>query len=421
MTPAAGNILVVDDNELNRMLLRIQLQRDGHRVETADDGLMALATLRARPFDIVLLDLLMPEMDGFEVLALLQADSELRRIPVIVISSIDEMASIARCIEMGATDHLARPFDPALLRARINASLAAKRLSDQEAEYLQQVRTIAGAAAAIEAKQFDPGTLATVATRDDALGQLARVFIDMAREVEARERQLRRESQFKSALIGRITHEMRSPFVAAGFSAQLIQRYAERGMLAETLAEARQLDRQLADGRQMIDDVIAYASLVSKLTAAHAEPADIAALIRSSIAPLERMAENHEVALSHTIAEPLPPVTVDVEQMGEAIHHLVHNAIKYNRAGGRVWVRCQADADFLTFAVEDDGPGIAPEQLESIWDAFAQTGDDFRRGVDGLGLGLALVSYIIKAHRGTLLAHSVPGRGSTFGFRLALS
>ncbi|MEI8306183.1 MAG: hybrid sensor histidine kinase/response regulator [Chloroflexales bacterium] len=417
---AQGTILVVDDNKLNRMLLCLQLQREGHRTEAAEHGRQALEMLRAKPFDMVLLDLLMPEMDGFEVLSILQSDSELRRIPVIVISALDEMESVARCIEMGATDHLSRPFDPVLLRARINASLAAKRQHDQEAEYIHQVGRLTDAAAQMESGQFNPASLDSVAARDDALGQLARVFQQMAREIDARERKLKQESQFKSALIGKITHELRSPFVAVGFSVQLLQRYAEHKMLAEVLIEARQLDRQLAEGRQMIDSVINYASLVSKLSAPHVEPTDIAALIRESTAPLQRMAEAREVVLSYAVAERLPTVSVDREQISEAIHHLVHNAIKFNHEGGHVRLSCQANAAYLTLIVEDNGPGIDPDKLETIWDAFVQTSDDVQRSIDGLGLGLTLVSYIVKSHHGVLLAHSTPGKGSAFGFRIAI-
>lgn len=193
------------------MLLRVQLEHEGHRVELAEHGRRAIEMLRAQPFDIILLDLLMPEMDGFQVLSALQADDELRCIPAIVISALDEMTNIVRCIEMGATDHLPRPFDPVLLRARINASLAAKRLRDKEAEYIQQVGRLTDAAAKMEARRFVADDLAPVAERDDALGHLARVFQQMAHEIDARERQLKQESQFKSALIGKITHELRSP------------------------------------------------------------------------------------------------------------------------------------------------------------------------------------------------------------------
>lgn len=122
--PDRGNVLVVDDEELNRILLSTNLEESGYLVETAEDGQDALSKLRARPFDTVLLDLIMPRMNGYQVLAEMKHDPVLRRIPVLVISSMDDMDSIVRCIEMGATDYLAKPFDWTLLHARIRGSLA---------------------------------------------------------------------------------------------------------------------------------------------------------------------------------------------------------------------------------------------------------------------------------------------------------
>jgi signal transduction histidine kinase len=120
-----GNrILVVDDEHLNRVLLTTSLQESGYSVATTDDGEQALDILRTQPFDAIILDLIMPRMDGYEVLAELKQDPKLRRIPVIVISSMDDVESIVRCIEMGATDYLSKPFNPVLLNARIRASLA---------------------------------------------------------------------------------------------------------------------------------------------------------------------------------------------------------------------------------------------------------------------------------------------------------
>ena len=119
-----GRILVVDDEMLNRTLLSTNLQESGYVVEMAEDGQQALQMLRAGEFDVVLLDLIMPRMDGYQALAEMRSDALLRRIPVIVISSLDDMDSIVRCIEMGATDYLAKPFNPVLLHARIRGSLA---------------------------------------------------------------------------------------------------------------------------------------------------------------------------------------------------------------------------------------------------------------------------------------------------------
>ena len=124
MNAGQGRILVVDDERLNRILLSTNLQEAGYTVETAKDGDQALQMLRAQPFDAVLLDLIMPRTDGYQVLAEIKRDDALRRIPVMVISSMDQMDSIVRCIEMGATDYLTKPFDPVLLHARIRASLA---------------------------------------------------------------------------------------------------------------------------------------------------------------------------------------------------------------------------------------------------------------------------------------------------------
>jgi len=109
--PREGRILVVDDEMLNRTLLSVNLQESGYTVELAEDGQQALEMMRARPFDAVLLDLIMPRMDGYQVLAEMKQDAALRRLPVIVISSSDEIDSIVRCIEMGATDYLTKPFN----------------------------------------------------------------------------------------------------------------------------------------------------------------------------------------------------------------------------------------------------------------------------------------------------------------------
>ncbi len=141
MTDAAGLILVVDDTALNRTILSRALRDQGLDVVEADNGRVALGILGAagaRPIDVVLLDIEMPEMDGYETLSRIKADPTLRDVPVIVISAVDELASVVRCIELGAADYLTKPFNGAILRARVRASLAAKRLRDAELDYVDR-------------------------------------------------------------------------------------------------------------------------------------------------------------------------------------------------------------------------------------------------------------------------------------------
>ncbi len=136
---APGHLLIVDDDETNRDLLSRRLKREGHTFETAENGKAALDIARRSSFDVILLDIMMPVMDGYQALQLLQADDELRKIPVIMLSGLDQVDSVARCIKMGADDFLPKPFDPVLLKARIGSSLEKKRLRDREEEYLRQI------------------------------------------------------------------------------------------------------------------------------------------------------------------------------------------------------------------------------------------------------------------------------------------
>src|SRR5262245_6868819 len=151
-----AKVLVVDDSQTSRMALTFGLQYQGHEVVEAKDGQEALDIVQTMPFDLVLLDVEMPILDGYQVLEQMKNEPTLRDIPVIVISAVDDTESVVRCIEMGAEDYLFKPFDPVLLRARISACLEKKRLRDQELEYLQQVSQLTDAAAAVEAETFDP-------------------------------------------------------------------------------------------------------------------------------------------------------------------------------------------------------------------------------------------------------------------------
>jgi class 3 adenylate cyclase len=137
----AGTLLVVDDNRVNRLLLGRALEQLGHTVAFAEHGREALEALRQRRFDLVLLDIEMPVMDGYQALEALAADPHLRDIPVVMMSSVEEVDSVARCIEMGAEDYLFKPVNPVLLRARVGASLEKKRLRDRQRELFRKFAT----------------------------------------------------------------------------------------------------------------------------------------------------------------------------------------------------------------------------------------------------------------------------------------
>jgi len=141
MADHVARLLVADDNKVNRLLLQRSLQLQGHQVFLAENGRVALEMLRREPYDLLLLDIAMPEMDGFQVLEVLTKDLRLRDLPVIVTSAVEGMDNVVRCIECGAEDYLPKPVNPVLLKARIGASLEKKRLRDQQKELVRRFAT----------------------------------------------------------------------------------------------------------------------------------------------------------------------------------------------------------------------------------------------------------------------------------------
>lgn len=190
----AGRVLVVDDDRTSRRKIALALRHIGHECAEVDGGEAALAYLKDNDVDLILLDIMMPGMDGFAVLAALLADERLALIPVLVISGIDsDTESIARAIELGAADFLPKTFDPLVFKARVTSSIERKRFRDLEVEYLKQVARLSGAAMVLEAGDFNPRNLnlTDIVAREDGLGRLAKVFLSMAEKVYERERKLR--------------------------------------------------------------------------------------------------------------------------------------------------------------------------------------------------------------------------------------
>jgi len=192
-TGPSGRILAVDDVEENRDVLKRHLERQGHTVWLAENGRRALEVLDTEDVEVVLLDIMMPEMDGYQTLEAIRRHPTHSETPVLMISAVDEVESVVRCIERGAEDYLPKPFNPVLLRARITTCLHKKRTRDTEKAFLAAVQQVTHAAAAIEAGSFDAVDLGEIQLRTDELGAMARMFGSMAREVRERETRLQRQ------------------------------------------------------------------------------------------------------------------------------------------------------------------------------------------------------------------------------------
>lgn len=196
LKPSVERILIIDDQKVFRKKLEMAVTTLGYEASSAESGQLGLDKLRKGNFDLLLLDIMMPGMDGFEVMQFMKQEAKLREIPVIVISALDgDMDAVVHAIKFGAQDFLAKNFDPVLLEARLGSSLEKKRNRDRELEHLKEVERLTEAAAVLEAGMIDPKRLLIddIAERTDALGQLARVFASMAGQIFEREKKLRQQ------------------------------------------------------------------------------------------------------------------------------------------------------------------------------------------------------------------------------------
>ena len=456
---ATGRILVVDDNRLNRLRLHHDLLQRGFVVGEAEDGRQALAAMRASQYDLVLLDILMPEMDGYETLAEMKRDATLRDLPVIVISALDEIDSAARCIEMGAEDYLTKPFNTTLLHARLRASLKEKKLRDLERAYLQQevilrqqdkLATLGKLSAGMAHELNNPAAAAQRGAGQlrDAVAALevAVMALDSASLSDSHLTHLRdlkalaaqraatpvslgtlersdREADLERWLQ---THgvaqpwEVAPPLVDAGFTSDDLaattadlsteQAGPVLSWLAATTA-VLSLIAQISHGSGRIVELVQALKSYSYMDQAPAQLVDVHQGLDSTLVMLRSKLKRIEVRRDYQ-ANP-PTVQAYGSELNQVWTNILDNAADVldspaaRDTQGVITIRTRRDSAHLTVEIEDNGLGI-PEALQpSVFDPFFTT----KPPGQGLGLGLNISHTIIcQRHKGTLAVDSRPGR-----------
>jgi signal transduction histidine kinase len=233
-------------------------------------------------------------------------------------------------------------------------------------------------------------------------------------------RQLQELDKLKSAFIGVITHELRTPFANISFSIELLERYGRKHLPPDLDDQLAQVADGINVAKRMIDNLVTFATFLSKQGELDKTQLYFCQVVEECMAPLKPLAEAKGIRLHRRMPEGLPQLVGDRDRLGDAVYHLVHNAIKFTGTEGEVWVGCRTNNHSIRFEVQDTGVGVPADKLPALWDGFVQMADPVRRGVEGLGLGLALVKYVVNAHGGDVFGDSEENVGSTFGFEIPL-
>jgi len=358
-----ARILAVDDDPTMREIAAAKLRECGHRVSIAADGAEAWSILQSESFDLAVVDLDMPICNGFEFISMIRNSAVHAHMPVVVITSFTDTASIDRAFACGATSFMTKPIIWPLLCQHVQFVLR----SAETARELRRARDKADAASS-------------------------------------------RKDQFLSV----VSHELRTPLNAIiGFAELLTGRRDEQG--SDPIAEAY-INEILGGGRRMLrtlTEAMLYSRIISDDLRIEIGEYGISSLRDRARAELDGFAREAGVALEFSGFDDGEEIGVDMQLLGHALCNLVDNAIKFSPPGGQVSLEACAVRDgTLVIAVRDRGPGMSAEDVATYLAPFTQSDMTLRRSAEGLGLGLTVASTIVRLHGGELLIESQP-RGGT--------
>ncbi|MBI3210702.1 MAG: response regulator [Candidatus Solibacter usitatus] len=395
-------VLVVDDNESNRDMLSRRLERQGYRVVQASGGEQALEIAREGGIELMLLDIMMPGMDGYQVLAAMKSGEALAAIPVIMISALDEIQSVVRCIEMGAEDYLPKPFDPVLLKARVGACIEKKRLRDLErkktADLEEALRTLKMAQDQLIVQERLASLGAVSAGIAHEIKNPLNFVTNFAEVALSLTGELREE-------VGELTEDVREILANLDQSVGKIQ---EHGKRADSIVKAMLLHSRGQAGDQQKTDINALLSSDVNLAyhGLRAQHPDFNCTIRNDL----------DAAIGEITAVPQQLSRVFLNIVTNACHSVHEKSKGLGREyQPEISLRTRNAGSYVEIRIRDNGKGISQENLDKIFNPFFTTKP---AGV-GTGLGLSITQdIVVHAHRGELRVESVEGEYAEFIIKL---
>ena len=393
MTPpktSPVHILLVDDLEENLLSLEALLRREGLVLLKARTGRQALELLLKHDVALALLDVQMPEMDGFELAELMRGNERSKRVPIIFLTagSTDRTRRF-RGYEAGAVDFLQKPLEPDILRSKVAVFFEL---------YLQRQQ---------------------IAAQRDNLKVIADENVRLLRESRSQAQALKEADQRKDEFLATLAHELRNPLAPIRNGLQIL-RMSPDGERAEEVRGM--MDRQLTHMVRLIDDLLDVSRVSRGKIDLRRERIAIQDVVHAALESAQPLIDASGHTLSLTLPEAPLWIDGDMTRLAQVVSNLVNNAAKYTPEGGKIGVTVAARGARVEIAVSDNGLGIDKDMLPHVFDLFTQVDRHLDRSQGGLGIGLALVRKLVDMHGGSSRAESAgSGKGSTFTISLPLS
>ncbi len=425
-------ILVVEDSRTQAEALRALLDDAGYAVTVARAGGDALRELHADNADLVISDVVMPGMNGFDLCRALRADPSLARTPFILLTSLAEPLDIMRGLECGADNYVTKPYEPDVLLRRIERTLMSRGSSPADAAPDPINVTFLGANFHVGSSReqildvlissFEDVVRANAALRTAEAARQALFVMERQARLDAEEARKRAEeaNHAKSEFLAMMSHDLRTPLNAIGGYSELLA-LGVRGPVNEAqLADLDRIRRNQRHLLNLVNDVLSFARLETGEIPLNITSFNLSRTIGPLRAVIETQAAKRSIEYKFEPCDDAIMASADTERVEQVLINLLGNAVKFTPDGGTLTMRCGVRGTMGVVDVEDSGIGIGPEKLSLIFDPFVQV--DANRGKrDGVGLGLAISRKLARAMGGDVTVRSVPGKGSTFSLLLPLT
>ncbi|NJK65884.1 MAG: response regulator [Oscillatoriales cyanobacterium RU_3_3] len=373
-----ADILIVDDIPANIQLLSLMLIENGYKVRKVISGERALKAVELQAPDLILLDIKMPGLDGYEVCRQLKASEVTCDIPVIFISALDDVFDKVKGFEAGGADYIIKPFEPVEVLARVSAQLKMQRLQ-------QQLRA--------------------------ANVQLAAQNVQLSQEIQEKQQA---EANLRM-LLHAVSHDLRSPL--SGMSLLLRSRLNDAGSnIAIDRRTVEVMVQSCSRQLQLIESLTATQQFDVKSASLAMKPLSLPTLVQNILIERLPILNQHRVKVKQLFAADLPLVNADAQQLWRVFGNLIDNAVKYNQSGFILTVEAKKEGEMVRCTVADNGAGISPQQCARLFEPYTRgVGVSLRQG---LGLGLYICRQIVEAHGGEIGVDSELGKGARFWLTL---
>jgi signal transduction histidine kinase len=425
---SAVRILVVEDSPTQARLLRMILEEEGFSVGVVGDGETALTRLAATSFDLVVSDVLMPGLSGFELCRKIKTDPALSAIPVALVTTLREPQEIVQALEAGADIFIRKPYEPDVLVARLRSLLAHRQAHVPREEAAPRRRREDDASSRGVPAVFNGKTIDVHANREQILSLLLGTFEDVVRantllreredELSVAKKDLEEAARMKDIFFATLSHELRTPLTAIVGWVHILK---EGGNSPDLIQRAvATIERNLNVQNRLIADLLDVSRIVSGKLDIEKAPLDFPALVRASVDSARPMATANGIGLEVVLSPIASPISGDPVRLQQVVTNLLTNSLKFTPRNGTVVVRLAQEGSNAVLTVTDSGSGIKPEALPFVFERFRQASIADTK-VGGLGLGLAIVKHIVEMHEGTVAAASAgAGQGATFTVTLPL-